>query len=488
MPHVQSNLLSRIKYGRVRRTTLIAIGALGFLVGLGSVQLGGTLQGWAWPVLALLLLPLCFKKKILLAVPVAITVGLLLGVWRGSEELWALKGYQPYLEQKVWLVGDVVEDPTYDDRGMLDFRLQNIELLGEPLPGQVRVKTYSIADIRRGDAVLAQGKLVDGFGNYQAAIYYATAEVTVKNQSLVDTVRREFAASVLTNVPDPQASLGLGFLVGLKSGLPAELDDQMKLLGLTHIVVASGYNLTILVRLARRLFERVSKYQTLAVSATLVAGFVAVTGFSPSMSRAALVTGLALWAWYYGRRIHPVVLLLLAAAITAAANPLFLWVDIGWWLSFLAFAGVLVLAPLLQTKLFGDKKPKLLGQIVLETICAQLLTLPLILFIFGDLSVLSLIANVLVVPLVPLAMLLTFVAGVVGSVLPVVAPYVAMPATVLLSFITEVVRLMAQIPWAQVPFTIAWPVMLGCYAAIVAFGLIMKARLKFNFLRTSVVE
>lgn len=488
MPDVPDRFINKLKYSRVRRTTLIAVGAAGFLLGLGSVQLGGTLNGWTWPLLALLLLGFCIKRKLVMSLVAVVAAGLILGIWRGSLEITQIAGYQKYFDQKVELTGSVVEDPTYDDKGMLDFRLQNVVLNGDGLPGQVRIKTYSFIDARRGDSLATTGKLLDGFGNYQAAIYYAKVEVVAKNENLTDTVRRTFAASVLTNIPDPQASLGLGFLVGLKSGLPEDLENQMRLLGLTHIVVASGYNLTILVRLARRLFERVSKYQTTVVSAMLIIGFVGVTGFSPSMSRAALVAGLALAAWYYGRRIHPITLLLFAASITAAINPLFLWSDIGWWLSFLAFAGVLVLAPLLQKRLFGDKRPKILGQIVLETICAQLLTLPLILFVFGNLSVLSLIANLLVVPLVPLAMLFIFVGGATGLTLPVIAPVISVPATILLSFITEVVRLLAQIPWASVPLTISWQVMLGLYAAMVVTGFIMYKRTQFNFLRTSVVE
>ena len=482
------DFVSRLNYLRVRRTTLIALLALSFLVGLGLAQLGGTLLGWTWPVLASLLLFLAYKKKLIIALLVVVVAGLILGIWRGSEQLAELKGYQPFLQQKVIVRGEVVEDPTYDDKGMLDFRLQKVAVGDSPLPGQVRVKTFSFVDVRRGDLLQAEGKLVDGFGNYQAAIYYAVAEVITKNQNIIDNLRHGFAASVLTNLPEPQASLGLGFLIGLKSGLPDDLNDQMKVLGLTHIVVASGYNLTILVRLARRLFEKVSKYQVVAVSAGLIAGFVAVTGFSPSMSRAALVTGLALWAWYYGRHIHPFTLLLSAAAITAAVNPLYFWTDLGWWLSFLAFGGVLVLAPLLQKRLFGDRQPKLLGQIILETICAQLLTLPLILLIFGNFSVLSLMANVLVVPLVPLAMFSTFAAGTVGMLLPGLAPFIAIPATILLSFITEVVRLMAQIPWASVPFTIDWPVMVGFYLALMATSFIAYKRTKFNFLRASIVE
>ncbi len=436
----------------------------------------------------MLLLPLGLHKKLVIAAPVAITIGLVLGLWRGGEELMALSDYKTYMQQKVVLAGEVIEDPVYDDKGALDFRLQNVEVSGDKLPGQVRIKTFSFADIRRGDSVTASGKLVDGFGPYQAAIYFASAEVTHKNQNIIEILRRDFSASVLSSVPDPQASLGLGFLVGLKSGLPDDLNNQMKALGLTHIVVASGYNLTILVRLARRFFARISKFQTASASACLMAGFVAVTGFSPSMSRAALVTGLAIWAWYYGRRIHPVTLLLLAAAITAVANPLFLWNDIGWWLSFLAFGGVMVLAPLLQKRLFGESKPKLIGQIVLETVCAQLLTLPLILFVFGNFSVLALLANVLVVPLVPIAMLFTFLGGLAGLITPSLAGLVAVPATVILSFITEVVRLMAQIQWATVPLAIALPVMLGLYLLILAAGGLTYKRTKFSFLRVSVVE
>ena len=147
-------------------------------------------------------------------------------------------------------------------------------------------------------------------------------------------------------VKEPQASLGIGFLTGQRSTLPDSLDEQLRIVGLTHIVVASGYNLTILVRFARRLFVRYSKYWATVSASVMICGFVLVTGFSPSMSRAALVTGLSLAAWYYGRKIHPLVLLLFAAAITVLINPSFLWGDIGWALSFTAFAGVMLLAPL----------------------------------------------------------------------------------------------------------------------------------------------
>lgn len=470
-----------------RRTTLIAIACASVLFGIALVTIGLRLQGWGWALLAVLFLPLCFRKR-MVAVLGAVLFGIIIGAWRGSMVATDLTKYDTYYDQKVVLSGRVTEDPTYDDKSQLDFRIDSVQIEGSQMPGQVRVKTLTFTDVYRGDIVYIKGTLRDGFGNYKAAVYYAEVEKMAINNGPIDTLRRQFAASIYTNLPDPQASLGLGFLVGIKSALPDEIASQLQVLGLTHIVVASGYNLTILVRIARRLFEKISKYQTAIVSLGLIGGFVMVTGFSPSMSRAALVTGLALWAWYYGRRIHPVVLLLFAAALTGTFNPMYVWGDIGWYLSFLAFAGVMLLAPLLQRRIFEGKEPKLLGQVVLETICAQLLTLPLILYIFGDFSVLSLVANILIVPLIPLAMVFTFIGGISGLLLPSMAPFISLPATWLLTYMTEIVRLLAQIPWSSVPFSIPLAAMIGVYMSIVIFGFILLHKTKFNYLTTSVIE
>ena len=95
----------------------------------------------------------------------------------------------------------------------------------------------------------------------------------------------------------------------------------------------------------------------------MILSFMAMTGFSPSMSRAGLVAGLSLAAWYYGRTIHPLVLLPVAAGTTLLINPQFGWNDLGWQLSFAAFAGVIILAPLLQRYFFGDKEPGVFRQI-----------------------------------------------------------------------------------------------------------------------------
>lgn len=463
---------------------LFICGCGSYVAGIGLVLVGARLDHFLWLILAAALLFLCKKRVAVVAVPAVVAAGLIAGLWRGSVAWQSVAQYDRYIGQNVTIVGQVAEDTSYNDKNQLVFYVQNVHVNNESLAGKVRVTTVAPVEPERGDTVKVTGKLYDGFGNYQASTYFATVVIEQHTVDPILQLRRDFGARVHSLLPDTLASLGLGFLIGIKSQLPNSLNDELKTLGLTHIVVASGYNLTVLVRVARRAFAKISHFQTTAASLCLVAGFVAVTGFSPSMARAALVTSLAVLAWHYGRRIHPVLLLTFAAAITAAINPLYVWCDIGWWLSFLAFGGVLLLAPLVQHRIFGDREPKLIGQVVVETLCAQITTLPLILLVFGNLSVLSLVANVLVVPLIPLAMACTFAAGTIGAFMP----YIAWPAQLLLGYICQIVHLLSGVSWASVPFTISPVVFVACYIAIVIAGVVLWRRTRHDYLSRSVVE
>jgi competence protein ComEC len=254
-------------------------------------------------------------------------------------------------------------------------------------------------------------------------------------------------------------------LLGLRRALPPGLVEALQIAGLTHVIVASGYNLTILVRLSRRLFVRVSKYLAMVSSTAMILAFMAVTGMSPSMSRAGLVAGLSLAAWYYGRKIHPLVLLPLAAAVTLLVNPQFGWNDLGWQLSFAAFAGVIILAPLLQRYFFGDKEPGAIRQVAGETLSAQIFTLPLLVMAFGMMSNVALLANVLILPLVPLAMLLVFLAGIFATV-PLLGAVIAAPTTWLLSYMVWVAEWLAGQSWAQMEVNISWWIVAFVYALL----------------------
>jgi len=241
--------------------------------------------------------------------------------------------------------------------------------------------------------------------------------------------------------------------------------------------------------LARRLFVKVSKYLAAAASFIMIGGFIAVTGASPSMTRAGLVAGLSLLAWYYGRRFHPLVLLPFVAAITLLVNPSYGWSNLGWQLSFAAFAGVLIVAPLAQRYFFGEDKPSTIRQILGETLSAQLCTLPILIASFSLFSNVAVIANLLVLPLVPLAMLLTFSSGIVAIILPhQIASILAFPAQWLLQYMTGVAEYLASLSWAQTELEANWIFVAAFYGVIIAASLYMWRVTRYSLRNSNIVE
>lgn len=425
------------------------------------------------------------------AIGFVLLAGSLIGLWRGSISQQILAPYHKLIGHTVVITGVVSEDVDIGKNDELIVRLHDIGVDQHQLAGDVWVSVTKKADIKRSDIVTVKGKLGDGFGSFASSMYRASLIAVQRPHpgDLALQVRDAFADRVRQVVQEPEASLGIGYLVGQRRALPTNLDNALRIAGLMHVVVASGYNLTILVRLARRLFVKVSKYLAALAAGSMIVGFIAITGASPSMSRAGLVAGLSLLAWYYGRRFHPLVLLPFVAAITLLVNPSYGWNNLGWQLSFAAFAGVMIVAPLAQRYFFGDRPPGNIRQILGETITAQLCTLPILVAAFGQFSNVAVIANLLVLPLVPLAMLLTFLAGIGSFLLPIsIASVVGLPAEWLLRYMTGVAQYLAQIPWAQTALTIGWQFVLLYYVVIVVSCLYMARKTKFNLRESSLVE
>jgi competence protein ComEC len=216
--------------------------------------------------------------------------------------------------------------------------------------------------------------------------------------------------------------------------------------------------------------------------------FMAIAGASPSMSRAGLIAALSLAAWYYGRKFHPIILLSIAIAVTVLVEPSYAWGDLGWQLSFAAFGGVMIIAPLSQRYFFGDRKPGIVGQILGETVSAQIATAPIIIASFGQLSNIAVVSNLMVLPLVPLAMLLTFIAGLGSLIVPTFAAFIALPATWVLGYSIGVVDYLANLPWVTSILNLAWWGVGLCYLMIVSICIYMWRVTKYNLREANLVE
>lgn len=433
---------------------------------------------------------LCFWRRYVYLVPLLIVGGALIGLWRGSVQKIELSDIQEFYGSSVTIVGNVREDVDTNGSGQLVVRLNSLKIKGEAKTGVIWVTTKDGRDIKRSDKLELNGKLSEGFGSFSATMYDAEIVSVERNPSgdVALLVRDWFADAVRMAIPTPESSLGIGYLVGQKRALPPDLIEALQVAGLTHVVVASGYNLTILVRLARRLFVRISKYLATLAASVMIGGFIAVTGMSPSMSRAGLVAGLSLAAWYYGRRFHPLVLLPFAAAVTVMINPSYSWGDLGWQLSFAAFAGVMILAPLLRHFFFGDKKAGTIGQILLETLAAVIMTAPILIGAFGQLSNVAVIANMLVVPLVPLAMLMTFVSGIGALLLPQAAALIGLPATWLLGYMTKVAEYLSSLSWAVSDIALSPSGVIWCYVALGGLCVYLWRVTGYNLRNSNIVE
>jgi competence protein ComEC len=401
---------------------------------------------------------------------------LLFGCWRGGQYMDNLARFQALYERQQTYVVTAADDATYNKYKQLSFDAYDpvVRSTGQHLTGKVSVSGFGESAVFAGDRVVVTGKLFPSRGSYQARLSYAQLHIAKRTTSLIAELRRRFQAGMQSALPEPLASFGMGLLIGQKANLPDDVYNALLMVGLVHIIAVSGYTLTIILRAGSGIFNKRSKRLSLILPLALIAVFLLFAGASASIVRAAIVSVLSVLAAYYGRSVKPLVLIMLAAAITGWMNPYYVWTDVSWYLSFLAFFGVMVLAPLVAKRLPGRWQSSLVAMVALESLCAELMTLPYVLYVFGQMSFIGLLANVLVVALVPLAMLLCLVAGLAGMLVPAIAGWVAWPARLLLTYMLDVATALSRIPHIFVQgLSLPLVQLLGLYtvAAVVVFAL-----------------
>jgi len=418
-----------------------------FLLGLVVARSG--LQVPLWFGLSVVAATFIIKKGKMAQLALLCLAALSIGVWRGGAYLAQLSPYHDYAYQKVTVEVTALEDAVYATGGQLSFTSGSVRFIyptNVAAKGQIRIKGYGELAVYRGDRLRLTGKLYPTRGAAQASMGYVQMKRIGGTQSIFDNFRRRFSAGLQTALPEPLASFAMGLLVGQRNTLPEDITTALKMVGLTHIIAVSGYNLTIMLDFARKRFGKRSKLGATLGALGLMLGFIAITGASASIVRAAVVSVIGLAAWYVGRSVRPMVVILLAAALTAGSNPVYIWSDIGWYLSFLAFFGILMVAPQITKRIWKEREPSALTSVAVETVSAELMTIPLIMFIFGQVSLMGLVANVLVVSLIPLAMLLSFTAGVTGMLIPLLVGWIALPLRWLLTYMIDVATLLSKVP------------------------------------------
>lgn len=288
-------------------------------------------------------------------------------------------------------------------------------------------------------------------------------------------------------LPEPHAGFLKGLLLGERAALPASVAADFQTAGVGHIVALSGYNITIVGRslMSLLLLCTVPFGTSFWIAVGGITLFIAMTGAAASTVRAGIMGILLLVAEREGRMCQMTNALVFAAALMTAHNPYLLRFDAGFQLSFLATVGILYLAPVLERKMgggdtFAPMRPPAGGRIIdrgrktlAETLSAQLTVLPLVVFLFGRISLISPAANLAILAAVPYAMATGFAAGILGFVGHVFAVPVGWIAWILLEYQLRVAAWFALAPFASIEAG-TWSLAAVCVLYVFLFRLIWK--------------
>lgn len=205
-------------------------------------------------------------------------------------------------------------------------------------------------------------------------------------------------------IPEPHSSLAGGITVGANDALGEDIDELFRRVGLTHIVVLSGYNIAIVVIAIGGLLAFMPYWAGATLSFIGIWLFVLLVGASTTVVRAGIMASVAVFSRLYGNQISGLSLLSIAVIIMVALNPLLVAGDPSFQLSVLATLGIIVVAPLIEpyfkfiTKKFGIR------EIIVTSLATQIMVVPWIIYLIGDFSVVAPLVNVLVLPMIPFAM------------------------------------------------------------------------------------
>jgi competence protein ComEC len=243
--------------------------------------------------------------------------------------------------------------------------------------------------------------------------------------SAIYTIRQSALEHIYEFFPDPEASLMAGILLGIRTGIPSEIDDAFRDTGTSHIIAISGFNISILAGLFTFVFCKIlGRRYGLILTIVAIVLYTIMVGAGAAVVRAAFLAGLGLFGYEVGRRQTGVNSLAIIAAFMVLIFPGTLW-DIGFQLSFAATLGLILYADLFLES-FNKVAGKLLppeslhrlagpvGAYFLFTLAAQVTTLPLTMYYSGNLSLSALIANPLVLPAQPPLMVTGGISTLVG--------------------------------------------------------------------------
>lgn len=289
------------------------------------------------------------------------------------------------------------------------------------------------------------------------------------------STKQMFLQSISSVMPDPHAALMGGITVGAEEALGEDLEKAFRDTGLIHIVVLSGFNVTIVAEAIMRLFAFVPLLARSLMGGGSIVLFAMLTGASATIVRASVMALLVVLARAVGRQYDITRALFLAGAIMVFHNPFILRFDPSFQLSFIATFGLVYGGPIVERWLHTIPKTFQLREFAVATVATQLFVTPLLVFMTGEVSLVSLPVNLLSLPTIPVSMLIGLFVSITSLVSSTLAFPVAVFGYVSLEYVLTVVEIFSRVPFA----TVTAPTIPG-WAVFVCYMLLGGAVLTFH--------
>lgn len=408
--------------------------------------------------------------------------------------------------------GVIVSDPDVrDDRTQIRVSVERVlaGLYGYPVEGLVLVNAPRLTDVQYGQRVQATGRLTTPaeFDTFSYRDYLArqgvfsvmsNAVITPLPDSTVATVpltgfwqalytlRSTAQIAIARALPEPQAGLLTGILLGNERGIAPELSDDFSLVGATHIIAISGFNMVIVSSVVTRTLRLLmSERRAVLVGVVFIALYTLFVGANAAVVRAAIMSVLLVVAPLVNRRTYVPASLAFVVLLMSVLNPTVLW-DVSFQLSFFAVLGLALFATPLKhgfSRLAAQFMPQnnalrltsLLNEPLLVTLAALSTTLPLTFVYFQQWSPYVLLVNMLIVPAQTYLLIIGGLATITALMgLWPLAQVLYWLDMLLLSWSIGVVRTFASLPGAGAAITVD-PRWIALYFAVLMIGAMMYA-------------
>lgn len=320
--------------------------------------------------------------------------------------------------------------------------------------GIIRISRFQNIDISE-----YQNIDISKFQNIEISKYQNTGISASLNQKL-DTV-------ITKNLSPPNSSILSAILLGNKHSISKQWKEKLNRAGIRHITAISGMHIAIISALLLQLGIMLGLYrgQAFYFAVIILWLFIFMVGAPPSAVRAGIMGSMVLFAQKIGRQKSADRALLLTAGVMLAVNPLLLRDSIGFQLSFMAMLGIIYLMPFFQ-KFCSRPALKQIWGLVSMSLAAQIFVLPLLIYHFGQFSIISPITNLLIVPILPILMITGFLFVILGTIFLPLSFIFLFPTWLMLSYITELTNLFANLSFSTINLQIHWLWLLIVYTLL----------------------